>query len=60
MKPLDGLVPYVLASMHPLMHASMLFTSLLLVSFDNEEFYKVTKTFDKESDCTEAKEFASV
>mmetsp|Transcript_4816 Transcript_4816/g.8258 ORF Transcript_4816/g.8258 Transcript_4816/m.8258 type:complete len:207 (-) Transcript_4816:1176-1796(-) len=47
MKPSDNLVPYVLASMHPLLHMTLLITSLVLVSLDHEKFYEVPGT------CTE-------
>jgi len=43
-------MPYILASMHPLLHMSLLFTSLLLLSFDYDLFYKVTGTCDAGSD----------
>jgi len=48
MKPFDSLVPYDLASMHPLLHMSLLFTSLILMSLDYEKFYEITGTCDDE------------
>lgn len=50
MKPFDSLMPYILASMHPIMHMSLLFTSLILVSLDYEKFYEVSGTVDPKSD----------
>lgn len=44
MKPTDSLVPYLLASMHPLLHMSLLFTSLILIYLDEEKFYEVPGT----------------
>ena len=44
MRPYDSLVPYVLASMHPLLHMSMLFTSLIMIGLGKEEFYEVAGT----------------
>ena len=44
MKPVDPLVPYMLASMHPLLHMGLLVTSLLLVSLDHDKFYEVPGT----------------
>ena len=50
MKPYDSLVPYILASMHPIMHMSLLFTSLILICLDTEKFYEVAGTVDPASD----------
>jgi len=50
MKPYDSLVPYILASMHPIMHMSLLFTALILIGLDIEKFYEVTGTMDPASD----------
>jgi hypothetical protein len=50
MKPFDSLVPYVLASMHPLLHMALLFTSLVLMSLDSEKFYEVTGTCPVDSE----------
>lgn len=44
MKSLDNLIPYVLASMHPLMHMSMLATSLIMVTLDQKNFYNTPGT----------------
>jgi len=44
------LVPYILASMHPIMHMSLLFTSLILISLDTEKFYDVPGTVDPASE----------
>lgn len=48
MKAFDNLVPYVLASMHPLLHMSLLFTALILLSLDYEDFYAVNGTTEDE------------
>ena len=50
MKPYDSLMPYILASMHPIMHMSLLFTSLILISLDTDKFYEVAGTVDPASD----------
>ena len=44
MRPSDSLIPYVLSSMHPLMHMSMFFTSLILIGRDQDKFYEITGT----------------
>ena len=36
--------------MHPIMHMSLLFTSLVLICLDTEKFYEVTGTVDPESE----------
>lgn len=41
MKHTDTLMPYILASMHPMMHLSLLTSSIVLYSFDSEQFFKV-------------------
>jgi hypothetical protein len=46
MRPTDSLVPYILASMHPLMHMSLLFTSMLLIFINQDNFYEVNGTID--------------
>ena len=53
MKPYDSFMPYILASMHPLLHMSMLFTGMLLMFLDYEQFYLVTGTCDEGSDAYE-------
>ena len=50
MKPYDSFMPYILASMHPLLHMSLLFTALLLLSFDYDLFYTVAGQCDDGSD----------
>lgn len=50
MKPYDSLVPYILASMHPIMHMSLLFTALILIGLDIEKFYEVAGTMDPASE----------
>jgi hypothetical protein len=41
MKHDDTIMPYILASMHPLMHLSLLTTGCLLRFVDNEKFYTI-------------------
>jgi hypothetical protein len=41
MKHKDTVTPYILASMHPLMHLALLTTSIVLHTLDNDGFYKV-------------------
>lgn len=40
MLPTDSLSPYYLLSMHPMMHLTMLFTSMILIGIDQSEFYE--------------------
>jgi len=44
MLPTDSLSPYYLASMHPMMHLTMLFTSMILIALDQSKFYENTGT----------------
>lgn len=44
MKSFDSLIPYILASMHPLMHMTLLLSSVILIMYDTEKFYAVTGT----------------
>ena len=46
MRPTDSLVPYILASMHPMLHISLLLTSMLLIFINQDKFYDVTGTVD--------------
>lgn len=39
MLPTDSLSPYYIASMHPMMHLTMLFTAMILIALDQSEFY---------------------
>lgn len=48
MRPTDSLVPYILASMHPMMHMSLLLTSIILISINQDKFYEVPGTVDPE------------
>ena len=41
MRPSDNLMPYILSSMHPLIHMSMLITNLILLSYDHKQFFKI-------------------
>lgn len=44
MKSYDSLIPYILASMHPLGHMTLLATGLLLNAYDPDNFYENTGT----------------
>ena len=44
MLPTDSLSPYYLASMHPMMHMTLLFTSMILIALDQSDFYANTGT----------------
>lgn len=37
----DSLIPYILMTMHPLQHMSMLVTGIILLTTRYEEFYKI-------------------
>ena len=41
MKHTDTLMPYILASMHPMLHLSLLTSSVIMYSMDREAFFKV-------------------
>ena len=41
MKHTDTLMPYILASMHPTLHLSLLTSSIILYSFNSERFFNV-------------------
>jgi hypothetical protein len=41
MKHKDTVTPYILASMHPLMHLALLTTGIVLHTLDNDGFYKI-------------------
>lgn len=56
MRPTDSLVPYILASMHPMMHMSLLFTSMILIFINQDKFYEVNGTVDPEK-CKNAYNF---
>lgn len=44
MKTADSLIPYILMSVHPLMHASQLVTGLILLGTNYENFFQITGT----------------
>lgn len=46
MLPTDSLAPYFLASMHPMMHLTMLVTSMILIGIDKSAFYANGGTCD--------------
>ena len=48
MKHTDNILPYILASMHPMIHMAMLVSSGILRATDSEQFFKVPK----EDQCT--------
>jgi hypothetical protein len=41
MKHIDNILPYILASMHPIMHLTMLTSGAILRSMYREEFFNV-------------------
>lgn len=41
MKHTDNVMPYVLASMHPILHLSLLTSTIILITYDYEGFYEV-------------------
>ena len=41
MKTTDSLIPYILMTLHPILHVSLLITSLILVNRNYNEFFKV-------------------
>lgn len=40
----DSIIPYILMTMHPLQHMSMLITGLVLLGTRYEKFYEITGT----------------
>ena len=44
MKSYDSLIPYILASMHPLGHMTLLVTGMVFLAWDQENFYANTGT----------------
>jgi hypothetical protein len=49
MKSIDSLIPYILASMHPLMHMTLLITGFTLVQYDKTKFYEVPENIPKKT-----------
>jgi len=41
MKHTDTMMPYILASMHPMLHLSLLTSSIVMSSLDNKKFFEV-------------------
>ena len=50
MKSTDSLIPYILMSMHPLLHASMLLTSTVLLSTNYDKFYEIVGSCESEGE----------
>lgn len=48
MKHSDNILPYMLASMHPMIHLSLLTASMVLRSYDNDGFFNIPN----EKECT--------
>lgn len=48
MKHTDNILPYILASMHPMMHLAMMTSSVILRTTGGEQFFKVPN----EAQCT--------
>mgnify|MGYP006889595519 CR=1 FL=1 len=44
MKSFDSLIPYILAAMHPLMHMTLLISSVALITYDQDRFWAVSGT----------------
>ena len=57
MKLSDSLIPYNLMSLHPLMHASLLTTGLILLGTNNAFFYQIDGTVPNDEDHKEAFDF---
>ena len=47
MKTYDSLIPYLLMSMHPLMHVTMLISGTVLLTTNNEKFFEIEGTCPK-------------
>ena len=54
MKHTDSLMPYLMASMHPVLHIALLTTALMLPSIDHKKFFDVPDV-DKCTDPTALK-----
>jgi hypothetical protein len=59
MKTADSLIPYILMSLHPLMHASLLTTGLILLGTNYETFYLIDGTVPETKEYKEAYDFIS-
>jgi hypothetical protein len=57
MKTADSLIPYNLMSLHPLMHASLFTTGLLLLGTNSETFYQIDGTVPNTEEYKEAFDF---
>jgi hypothetical protein len=57
MKLADSLIPYNLMSLHPLMHASLLTTGLVLLGTNSETFYQIDGTVPNTEEYQEAFDF---
>ena len=57
MKTADSLIPYNLMSLHPLMHASLLTTGLILLGTNSETFYAIDGTVPNTAEYKEAFDF---
>ena len=44
MRTSDSLIPYTLMSLHPLMHASLLVSGLVMLTRDYDNFYEIVGT----------------
>ena len=49
----DSLIPYILMTMHPLQHMSMLATGLILLSTKYDKFYEIDGTCPEGSEGAE-------
>lgn len=41
MKHTDTMIPYILASMHPILHLALLTSTIILTTVDQENFFKI-------------------
>lgn len=57
MRTSDSLIPYQLMSMHPLLHASLLLTSGILLLTNKDDFFEVQGELPLDKECLEAKDF---
>mmetsp|Transcript_11711 Transcript_11711/g.19768 ORF Transcript_11711/g.19768 Transcript_11711/m.19768 type:complete len:355 (-) Transcript_11711:871-1935(-) len=53
MKTYDSLIPYILMTMHPLLHASLFITGMILLGTNRENFYSVVGTCPEKSEAHE-------
>lgn len=57
MKHKDTVTPYIMASMHPIMHLALLTSGIILISMDNDKFYEVPNEESCSADDVKATRF---